>query len=153
MHIIIVGRQRSGKTTLAEALRGAIQKFMVNENAPSTIGVHTTNIDVWKLAAPSDLPLEYVVTPSDSYVPQPITEIPMGEFHSKEVHTPVGEVLEIKSILGSTATDKVTGFTGIVTAHCTYLTGAPQYCITGKSIDNKPADSCWFDAERVQFED
>lgn len=151
MQIIIAGKQNSGKTKLARLLRETAQQFLHSSaNIANTchIEILSTNMSI---PFPSDCERECNVSINSPFAAEVHT--PVGEIHSKEVHTPVGEVLEIKSILGSTATDKVTGFTGIVTAHCTYLTGTPQYCITGKSIDNKPADSCWFDAERVQFED
>lgn len=151
MNIIIAGKEHSGKTKLARLLRETAQQFLhSSDNIANTdrIEILSTNMSI---PFPSDCERECNVSITSPFAVEACT--PVVEMSAVEVHTPVGEVLEIKSILGSTATDNVTGFTGIVTAHCTYLTGSPQYCIVGKSIDNKPADSCWFDAERVQFED
>ncbi len=57
--------------------------------------------------------------------------------------------MEIK--LGDKAKDALTGFTGIVTARCDYLTGCVQFKVTPKSLskDGKPDDGEWFDESRL----
>lgn len=53
--------------------------------------------------------------------------------------------------LGLEARDLVTGFTGIVTAYCQYLTGCTQVAITPKmGADGKLPDTLWFDIQRVE---
>ncbi len=52
--------------------------------------------------------------------------------------------------MGSTVKDKVTGFTGIVTARCEFISGCLQYCVLPKSgKDGKYPDHQYFDEERL----
>jgi len=52
--------------------------------------------------------------------------------------------------LGKRARDKITGFEGIITAKCTYLTGCDQYCITPKAVNGDYKESMYIDAERIE---
>jgi len=54
---------------------------------------------------------------------------------------------------GQTATDKITGFTGIVTGHADYITGCDQYLLQPKCKDEAWVESRWFDAGRLTFSD
>ena len=57
-----------------------------------------------------------------------------------------------KKRFGMTATDKVTGFVGIVTGYAQYITGCDQYLVAPKC--DKPdtiPDSHWLDANRLNF--
>lgn len=54
---------------------------------------------------------------------------------------------------GKTATDKVTGFTGIITGFAQYMTGCSQYCLTPKAKDGDYKDSHWFDEGRVEIKE
>lgn len=48
--------------------------------------------------------------------------------------------------LGSRLKCRVTGFEGICTGHCEYLTGCDTYCLNpGIDKDGKLQDSKWFD--------
>lgn len=48
--------------------------------------------------------------------------------------------------LGVTVTDKISGFTGIVTGRCDYTTGCNRYQVQPKvGDDNKFVDSVWYD--------
>lgn len=54
--------------------------------------------------------------------------------------------------LGLEARDMVTGFTGIITSYCQYLTGCTQVSLTPKmSADGKLPDTQWFDIQRVEL--
>jgi hypothetical protein len=54
--------------------------------------------------------------------------------------------------LGRTYKDKISGFQGVATGHVEYITGCNQTLLQPKSIDGgKPADSCWFDDQRVDL--
>lgn len=52
--------------------------------------------------------------------------------------------------LGKTATDKITGFTGIIIGFCCYLTGCNQYLVQPKADKSgKVEESRWFDEQRL----
>lgn len=58
----------------------------------------------------------------------------------------------MKFQLGVPAKDKVTGFKGMLTGYCKYLTGCDQYLITPEcDDDNKPGKSGWYDENRIEF--
>jgi len=57
--------------------------------------------------------------------------------------------MTFKIELGKKVKDSITGFNGIVTGKVEYITGCRQYLVVGKSKDNKPADSLWFDEDRL----
>lgn len=53
---------------------------------------------------------------------------------------------------GKKATDKITGFTGIITAKALYMYGCAQYLVTPKvDKDGKRQDGEWFDEGRVEI--
>jgi hypothetical protein len=53
---------------------------------------------------------------------------------------------------GKEGRDKITGFTGIITAKCFYLYGCGQYLLTPKiDKDGKRQDSTWFDEGRIEI--
>ena len=55
---------------------------------------------------------------------------------------------------GRTATDKITGFTGVITGFVEYLTGCNQALLVPKSENgNKLVESQWFDVQRLEFAD
>lgn len=55
-----------------------------------------------------------------------------------------------KHELGVKAKDKITGFKGILTARCEFITGCNRYCIQPtKLIDGKPVDAIYFDEECI----
>lgn len=50
----------------------------------------------------------------------------------------------------STVTDSITGFTGVVTGRCEYITGCRQYLVAPKcKEDGEPVDARWFDEDRI----
>ena len=52
--------------------------------------------------------------------------------------------------LGDMATDSITGFTGVVTAECNYLTGCTQYQVQPTTLkDGGLIGSEWFDESRL----
>jgi len=53
--------------------------------------------------------------------------------------------------LGQLAQDIITGFKGIITARCDYITGCNQYSLAGEAKDNKPAEYQWFDETRMKI--
>jgi len=55
--------------------------------------------------------------------------------------------------LGRKATDKITGFTGVITGHAEYLTGCDQYLVQPSQEDKtKYPSSEWFDEGRLTIE-
>ena len=54
-------------------------------------------------------------------------------------------------MLGTKVRDKITGFTGIVTGYCTYLTGCNR-ALVEPPVDEKGADveSQWCDEQRLE---
>ncbi len=52
--------------------------------------------------------------------------------------------------MGSTASDILTTFTGVVTGYAQYITGCDQYLLTPKGKDkHKKDESEWFDDNRL----
>ena len=52
--------------------------------------------------------------------------------------------------LGYTATDLITGFTGVIIGFCGYLTGCNQYLVQPvKDASGKIDDSRWIDEQRL----
>ena len=57
-----------------------------------------------------------------------------------------------KHILGKKAKDKITGFEGILTARCEFLTGCNRYCIQpSELIEGRPIDSIYFDEAQIEI--
>lgn len=58
-----------------------------------------------------------------------------------------------KHELGKKAKDKITGFNGILTARCEFLTGCNRYCIQPTKLqkDGKPIDSIYFDEDQIEI--
>jgi len=54
-------------------------------------------------------------------------------------------------ILGKEGKDKVTGFTGILTAKVEYLYGCNQYCLSPKAKDGEIKDGQFFDEGRIEI--
>lgn len=56
--------------------------------------------------------------------------------------------------LGAWATDKITGFSGIVTGRCDYLYGCRSYEVLPKKLDEEgqPVKPVWFDEKRLDSE-
>ena len=55
---------------------------------------------------------------------------------------------------GMVATDKISGFSGIVIGFAQYVTGCDQYLVAPKIEDDKPGvlpESHWFDVNRLKF--
>lgn len=59
----------------------------------------------------------------------------------------MGEQIE----LGRSARDTITGYTGVVTAICSYLHGSDrvQLQVPGLTSDGEPVAAEWFDIDRV----
>lgn len=53
-------------------------------------------------------------------------------------------------MLGQRARDRITGFEGIVTGRCMYLTGCDQYCLTSGVNANGQYHAQWFDVARLE---
>lgn len=52
--------------------------------------------------------------------------------------------------LGSTGTDQITGFVGIIVGRSEWMTGCRQYCLCPKlAEDGAYRESQWFDEERI----
>lgn len=55
---------------------------------------------------------------------------------------------------GDKARDIITGFEGIVTAECKYLTGCEQILLNPGRLQAEsgaPVESCWFDIDRLEL--
>ncbi len=59
-----------------------------------------------------------------------------------------------KHELGLMGKDKITGFTGIITARCEFLTGCSRYCLQPTELkDGKPIESIYFDEDQIAVVD
>lgn len=57
-----------------------------------------------------------------------------------------------KHQLGQRAKCKLTGFEGIITCRCEFLTGCNRYCIQPTDLkDGKPIDPIYFDEEQIEI--
>lgn len=53
-------------------------------------------------------------------------------------------------MLGLTVRDRITGFTGVVTGHCRYISGCHQALVVPRMQDGKLPESQWFDVQRLE---
>lgn len=51
--------------------------------------------------------------------------------------------------LGFVGKDKITGFEGIITSRCQYITGCDQYALQPPAKDGDIKDAKWFDEGRI----
>lgn len=59
----------------------------------------------------------------------------------------------MKTELGSTVTDKITGFTGIVTGRVEYISGCNQLLVTSRvGSDGAVKDPQWLDEQRCEVD-
>ena len=57
-----------------------------------------------------------------------------------------------KHKLGKIGKDKITGFTGILTARCEFLTGCNRYCLQPQELrEGKPIESIYFDEAQIEI--
>ena len=55
-----------------------------------------------------------------------------------------------KLAMGSTVTDSITGFSGVVIARCEYLNGCLQYEVQPQALhEGKPVEAKWLDEQRL----
>lgn len=54
---------------------------------------------------------------------------------------------------GSTVQEKVTGYTGVVTAHAQYMTGCDQYAVVTKAGADGSFKTEWFDEGRLELKE
>jgi len=60
---------------------------------------------------------------------------------------------EAEKILGATVKDRVTGFKGVATGYCIYLTGCNQVCVCPPvDGDGKTREASWFDVQRLEID-
>lgn len=52
--------------------------------------------------------------------------------------------------LGIEVRDKITGFTGILTGHCQYITGCDQFLVQPKAKDGAHVEGRWIDDIRLE---
>lgn len=60
---------------------------------------------------------------------------------------------EFRFELGATARDVITGFEGVVTGRCDYITGCTQFLLQPRGTAKKPSasdDSRWVDEARLE---
>jgi len=56
--------------------------------------------------------------------------------------------------LGTTATDRITGFKGVLVGFCAYMTGCAQYLVQPRmGADGKIEESRWFDEQRLVIDE
>ena len=54
--------------------------------------------------------------------------------------------------LGKIAKDKITGFSGVITARCEFLTGCNRYCIQPTELkDGRPNEGIYFDEAQIEI--
>jgi hypothetical protein len=54
--------------------------------------------------------------------------------------------------LGKVARDKITGFQGVITSRCEFLTGCNRYCVQPQNLhEGKPLDSIYFDEAQIEI--
>jgi hypothetical protein len=58
---------------------------------------------------------------------------------------------EFKFKNGDEVAEKITGFKGVITGTCFYLTGCNQYLITAKTKEGKEPIALWYDEGRIEF--
>ena len=59
---------------------------------------------------------------------------------------------EFKFENGQSVKEKITGFKGIITGTCYYLTGCNQYLITAKQVnESKEPIALWYDEGRLEL--
>ena len=52
--------------------------------------------------------------------------------------------------IGATYRDKITGFAGVATGRCEYISGCTQVLLAPKAKDNKFEEEQWFDEQRLE---
>lgn len=53
--------------------------------------------------------------------------------------------------LGGKGRDRITGFSGVITAECIYISGCDQLCLQPPvDKDGKIPDGKWFDVQRIE---
>ena len=54
---------------------------------------------------------------------------------------------------GDKVKEKITGFSGVITGSCSYLTGCDQYLVTAKQTDiTKDPLARWYDEQRLELQ-
>ena len=61
-------------------------------------------------------------------------------------------VAKFKIKLAAKVTDSITGFAGVVTGRCEYITGCRQYLVTGQTVKNAQPVELWIDEIRLVVE-
>lgn len=60
----------------------------------------------------------------------------------------------MKTVLGKTYSDRITGFAGVATAKIQYLTGCEQTGLQPRELrDGKPMETVWFDDQKLTATD
>ena len=55
----------------------------------------------------------------------------------------------MKVTIGQRYCDRITGFIGVATARCEYLSGMPRVQLESDQLSEGKPVECWFDEERV----
>lgn len=55
--------------------------------------------------------------------------------------------------LGTKVRCMISGYEGIATAEIKYINGCKQYCVAGRSIDNKPGENVYIDHSQLEIVD
>jgi len=59
----------------------------------------------------------------------------------------------MRNDFGFTGKDVVTGFTGIITGSCSYISGCDQYLLTPQvGVDGVYKEGQWFDTSRIDID-
>jgi hypothetical protein len=61
----------------------------------------------------------------------------------------LAKTIDVSRHLGWAARDRITGFEGVITGYCAYLTGCHQVLLVGPATDGKEGAHAWFDLQRV----
>lgn len=60
---------------------------------------------------------------------------------------------DLKDFFGKTGKDMITGFVGVITGACSYISGCDQLLLSPKVDDTGAArDGKWFDTSRIEIQ-
>lgn len=57
----------------------------------------------------------------------------------------------LKQMFGHTGKDIITGFQGVITGACSYISGCDQVLLAPKCAEGKAQEAVWFDASRIEI--
>lgn len=92
------------------------------------------------------------------YPTRPLRDDLIDAFKRSLIHPQRGKAagrktMSFKYEMGLTARDVVTGYEGVITSRCDYITGCKQYVLNAKGLhEGKPISGQWFDEDRLEVD-